>query len=78
MVLAGVLLVSIVLGTVLIQGLFLAAEAQRQDLILRAGLGLGLLLILDLFSIYLTRRQHLILDEAREEMEELVRKSPGP
>jgi hypothetical protein len=77
MVLVGVSLVSLVLGAVLMQGLILAAEAQRQDLILQAGLGLGLLLILELFSIVLTRRQHRILDEAREEMEELVRKSPG-
>ena len=75
--LAGVLLVSLVLGAVLLQGLLVAAEAQRHDLILRAALGLGLLLALDLFSLYLIRRQHRMLDEAREELEELVRRSVG-
>ena len=73
MVLAGVLLVSIVLGSVLIQGLFLALEAQRQGLVVRAGLGLGLLLAVDLFSVFLIRRQHRMLDEAREDLQEIIR-----
>jgi len=72
MVLAGVLLVSLVLGSVLIQGLFLALEAQRQGLVVRAGLGLGLLLAVDLFSVFLIRRQHRMLDEAREDLQEMI------
>ena len=73
MVLAGVLLASLVLGSVLIQGLFLALEAQRQGLVVRAGLGLGLLLAVDLFSVFLIRRQHRMLDEAREDLQEMIR-----
>lgn len=75
-VLGGVLLVSLVLGAVLVQGLLLALDAQGQDLVSRALLGLGLILALDLFSIHLTLRQHRMLDEAREELARLVEGDP--
>lgn len=76
-VLAGVILVSLILGAVLLQGLLLALDEGRKDLVLRAVLGLGLLLGLDLFSLLLVRRQHAILDEARSDLEELVRGDPS-
>jgi len=71
-VLAGVILVSLALGYPLFQGLFLALEAGREDLIIRAFLGLGLLAIVIVFSVILIRRQHRSLDEAREELNALV------
>ena len=76
-VLGGVILVSLVFALVLIQGLFLSANAGRMDLVLRAVFGLMLLTALDVFSFILTRRQHRMLDEAREELEELVRGEPS-
>ena len=75
-VLGGVLLVSVALGAILIQGLLLALETDRKDLILRAWVGLGLLAGLDLFSVILIRRQHRRLDEAREDLVALIRGDP--
>lgn len=72
LVLGGVLLVSAVLGYPLLHGLFLALEAGREDLIVRAFLGLGILFGLIVFSVILIRRQHRKLDEAREELKSLV------
>lgn len=72
-VLAGVAIVSIIFGGVLIQALLLALEGGRDDLVTRALVGIGLLAGLNLFSILLIRHQHRALDEAREEMEEIVR-----
>ena len=69
----GVLLVSVVFAAVLVQGLLLASNAGRQDLVLRAFIGLGLLAGLNIFSLVMVRRQHRMLDEAREELEEIVR-----
>ena len=74
LVAGGVLLVSVVFAAVLIQGLFLAVGAGRQDLVLRAIVGLGLLVVLNLFSLILVRRQHRMLDEARGELEGMVRR----
>lgn len=71
-VLAGVILTSLVLGSVLTQGFLLATDANRSGLAIRAGLGLGILFALDLFSVILIRRQHRILDEARDELVDLV------
>jgi phosphate/sulfate permease len=72
-VLVAVVLVSLVFAVVLTQGLSLALEASRSDLVIRALVGLGLLAGLNLFSVVLIRRQHRVLDEAREELEALVR-----
>ena len=72
-VVAGVLLVSLAFAVVLIQGLFLALNAGRTDLMVRAILGLALLVGLDAFAVVMMRRQHRILDEAAEELQELVR-----
>jgi len=72
-VVGGVLLVSVVFAAVLVQGLLLASNAGRQDLVLRAFIGLGLLAGLNIFSLVMVRRQHRMLDEAREELEEIVR-----
>lgn len=72
-VLGGVILVSLVFGVVLAQGLFLALEAGRRDLVGRAVFGLVLLLALNAFSLLLIRRQHRMLDEARRELQEMVR-----
>lgn len=72
LVLVGVLLISLVLGYPLLQGLFLAAEAGRDDLLLRGFLGMGLLAGLNVFSVVLIRRQHRRLDEARQELSSLV------
>jgi len=70
--LGGVLLVSVVIGSVLVQGLLLALEAGRGELVGRAVLGLALLVGLNGFSFILIRRQHRSLDEAREELLELA------
>jgi len=80
LVLAGVLAVSAVLGLFLVQALVLAGEAGRGDLMARALVGLGVLLLLDVASILLVRRQHRLLDEAREEFRALVqgRTPPSP
>jgi hypothetical protein len=76
MVLVGVLLVSLVFGVVLVQGLLLAREGGRTDLVIRAMAGLALLVGLDLFSLIMIRRQHRMLDEARADLQELVRGDP--
>jgi hypothetical protein len=76
LVLGGVLLVSLVFGATLIQGLLLALEAGKGDLILRAWIGLGLLAGLVLFAAFLIRRQHRRLDEAREDLVALIRGDP--
>ena len=73
LVLAGVLLVSVVFAAVLTQGLLLALDADRTDLVARAWAGLGLLVGLDLFSLIMIRRQHRMLDEAHADLQELVR-----
>jgi hypothetical protein len=75
-VLVGVLLVSMVFGAVLIQGLLLAWEGGRTDLVARAAAGLALLVGLDLFSLIMIRRQHRMLDEARADLQELIRGDP--
>jgi len=72
MVFAAVVLGSLGLGAVLVQGLVLAGELGRQDLLVRAWVGLALLGMLDLFAGLLVWRQHRILDEARMELQELV------
>jgi len=72
-VLAGVAFVSLIFGAVLIQALLLALEGGRGELVTRALAGIGLLAGLNLFAILLIRHQHKTLDEAREEMEEMVR-----
>jgi hypothetical protein len=71
-----VVLVSAAFAVVLAQGLSLALETQRSDLVTRALVGLGLLGGLILFSVVLIRRQHRVLDEARQELEDLVRGDP--
>ena len=73
LVLAGVVIVSLIFGGVLIQALLLALEGGRGELVTRALGGIGLLAGLNLFAILLIRHQHRSLDEAREEMEEMVR-----
>lgn len=72
-VLAGVVLVSAGLGTVLLQGLFLARNAGEDGLVARALLGLGLLAAMNIFSLVLIRKQHRMLDEAREDLRSLVK-----
>ena len=76
-VLGGVAVVSLVFAVVLNQGLSLALEGGRNELVIRAVVGLGLLVGLNFFSVVLIRRQHRVLDEAREELENLVRPLPG-
>jgi len=71
-ILGGVLVVSLVMGAVLLQALSLALEGGQGDLVARAVFGLAILLALDVFSVVLIRRQHRRLDEAREELRELV------
>ena len=75
-VLAGVLAVSLVFGATLVHGLLLALEAGRNDLFVRGLVGLGLLAGLDVFSVFLIRRQHRKLDEAREDLVALVAGDP--
>ena len=70
---AGVLAVSLAFSAVLIQGLILASEAGRQGLVVRAFVCLGGLAALNIFSLVMVRRQHRMLDEARRELEEIVR-----
>ena len=71
-VLGAVVLVSLLLGVVMAQGLLLAQELGREDLMVKAGCGLMALLALNVFSAVLTRRQHRMLDEASKELEDLV------
>jgi len=68
-----VFLVSLVFGVALVEGLLLAEQGNRGDLVGRAVFGLALILALDLFSLLLIRRQHQRLDEALEEMRDLAR-----
>lgn len=68
----SVFLVSLVLGGVLVQGLRLAREAGRNELVVPGLMGLGILVALNVFSGLLARRQHRLLDEAREELQRLV------
>jgi len=77
LVLVGVLLVSLVFGAVLVQGFLLAQAAGRTDLVARAAAGLVLLLGLDAFSVFMIRRQHRMLDEARAELRYLVSGKPA-
>ncbi len=67
---------SLAFGAALVQGLSFALQAGRNDLITRALVGLGLLVGLNLFSAVLIRRQHRILDEARKDLQALVRGDP--
>ena len=76
-VLGAVLTVSFVFALVLTQGLSLALESGRSDLVIRAWVGLGLLAGLNLFSVIMIRRQHRLLDEAREDLEALVLEKPS-
>jgi len=71
-VLGGVLLASVAFGGVLVQGLVLASEGGRGELVARAWIGLGLVLVLDLFSVVLIRRQHRVLDGARADLQALI------
>ncbi len=75
-VLGGVFLVSVGFAAVLVQGLVIALDVGRSDLVGRGFFGLALLLGLNVFSLALVRRQHRMLDEAREELEELVHGDP--
>ncbi len=74
--LVAVLAVSVGLGIFLVQGLRLAVGLDRTSLLARGVLGLALLLTLDVFSVVLIRRQHRRLDEARSDLEALVRGEP--
>jgi hypothetical protein len=76
LIMLGVLLVSVVFGAVLLQGLLLAHDVGRTDLLARAMAGLLLLVGLDLFSVIMIRRQHQMLDEARADLRELVGGDP--
>jgi hypothetical protein len=71
-----VLFTSLLLGLVLLQGLMLARGTGRADLVAVAGAGLAVLVGLDLFATVLVRRQHRILDEAREDLEALILGDP--
>jgi protein-S-isoprenylcysteine O-methyltransferase Ste14 len=77
-VVVGVFLVSLVFAVVLTQGLSLAIDEGEEGLVVRALVGLSLLVGLNLFSVVLIRRQHRLLDEAREELETLVTGDPSP
>lgn len=68
-----VLVVSLVLGSVLSQALALARSTGQDDLVTRAIFGIGLLVVLNLFSVTLAWRQHRLLDQARLELDELAR-----
>lgn len=76
-VLGAVLLVSVAFALVLTQGLSLALEAGRGDLVVRAWVGLGFLAGLNLFSVTMIRRQHRLLDDARKDLEALVLEEPS-
>ena len=71
-----VLVVSLVLGSVLAQALALARSTGQEQLATRAIFGIGLLVVVNLFSVALAWHQHRLLDQARSEMDELVR-GPG-
>jgi hypothetical protein len=71
-----VLCVSLVLGSVLAQALVVARSTGQDELASRAVFGIGLLVVVNLLSIAMAWHQHRLLDEARSEMEELIR-GPG-
>jgi hypothetical protein len=68
-----VLVVSLVLGSVLAQALVLARGTGQDDLASRAIFGIGLLVVVNLFSAGMAWRQHRLLDQARSELSTLVR-----
>ena len=70
--LVGVGLVSLACGSLLIQGLLLARETGHAELMGRAALGLVIVVGVDLFSLFLIRRQHRLFDEARRELQDLI------
>jgi len=70
---AVVLVVSLAFAAVLIQGLVLASETGRQELVVRAFVCLVSLAGLNIFALVMVRRQHRMLDEARSDLEEIVR-----
>jgi len=70
-----VLVVSLVLGSVLAQALVLARSTGQNELVTGAIFGIGLLVVLNLLSLTLAWRQHRLLDQARLELDELVRGS---
>ena len=76
-VLGGVLVVSLAFGGTLVHGLLLALDSGSGDLVVRAWVGLGILVGLDLFSVFLVLRQYRRLDEARKELLALVSADPS-
>jgi hypothetical protein len=72
MAVAGVFLMSVVFGGVLVQGLVLAQELGQDDLVARAIRGLSCLTLLNIVSVVLIWRQHRTFDKARAELQELV------
>ena len=69
---------SLVFGGVLVQGLLLAQQTGQGDLAHKAIRSLCCLAALNLLSLFLTWRQHRLLDEARLEAQALVEgKGPG-
>jgi hypothetical protein len=72
LIVLSVFLVSLLLGGVLVQGLKLARDAGRTELVVPGLIGIGILAALNLFSGFLVRRQHRLLDEAREDLRRMV------
>lgn len=72
----GIVALALIFGGVLVQGLLLALDAGRWGLVLRAAFGLALLAGLVVFSVVLVRRQHVVLEEARSDLEEMIRGGP--
>ena len=68
-----VLVVSLVLGSVLAQALALARSTGQDELASRAIFGIGLLVVVNLLSVAMVWHQHHLLDQAKSEMDELVR-----
>ncbi len=68
----GVVLMSLVFGGVLVQAWIVAEQTGHPELVFKALRALCCLVALNLFSYYLVRLQHRVLDEARNEMRELV------
>jgi len=71
-----VLVVTLVLASVLAQALALARSTGQDDVVTRAIFGIGLLVVVNLFSVAMSWHQHRLLNRARSEMDELVR-GPG-
>ena len=71
--LAGVGLVSLACGSLLIQGFLVARDTGHPEFMWRAVLGLVIVVGFDLFSLAFIRRQHRMFDEARKELEELIK-----